>query len=189
MTYAIIQPPFELKFREMSRSDLLAYQNWFHSVMSARTLELTMAVKATPGFESWVPDFLPDSLSLLSKWFHCEVKTRSRTAAETTEIESRLTFPIDVPYDELTNRTFSLAFDIGMYFGQVVVRTLPGTRWDQPMKNRKFADYGQPVIIGLGTTPLNPVRIAVTLAYAFAANEQPEDRLRVLFDIWSKKRI
>ncbi len=49
-------------------------------------------------------------------------------------------------------------------------------------------DYGQPVIMGLGTVPLNPVRIAVTLAYAFAAKEQAGDRLRELYDVWAKKR-
>jgi hypothetical protein len=78
--------------------------------------------------------------------------------------------------------------DVGMYFGQTIVKNLPGTRWDQPVKNSKFADYGQPVIMGFGTVPLNPVRIAVTLAYAFAAKEQTGDRLRALFDVWSKKR-
>jgi hypothetical protein len=104
------------------------------------------------------------------------------------EIKSRLTFSIDVPTEELTNRTFSLAMDIGMYFGQVILQNLPGTRWDQPLKNPKFADYGQPVIIGFGRVPLNPVRIAVTLAYAFAAKEQSGERLHALFDVWSKKR-
>jgi hypothetical protein len=35
---------------------------------------------------------------------------------------------------------------------------------------------------------LNPVRIAVTLAYAFADKEQPGNRLRALYDIWTSMR-
>lgn len=188
MTYSIIQAPFDLKFREMSKKDLLAYRDWFHSVMPERTAEMAKAVKGTPGFEKWNPHFTPDSLGPLGNWFRREVETRKRTDLEMGEIKSRLAFPMDVPNEQLTNKTFSLAMDIGMYFGQVIIKNLPGTRWDQPVKNPKFADYGQPVIMGFGTVPLNPVRIAVTLAYAFAAKEQSGDRLRALFDVWSEKR-
>jgi hypothetical protein len=78
--------------------------------------------------------------------------------------------------------------DIGMYFGQVVLKNLAGTRWDQSPKNPRFVDYGQPVIMGFGIVSLNPVRIAVTLAYAFAAQERLGERLRELFDVWSEKR-
>jgi hypothetical protein len=188
MDYAIIQPPFALKFREMPKKELQAYREWFHSVMPERLAELTKAVKSTPGLQSWEPDLSPNSLGPLGGWYRDQVETRKRTAKEIGEIESRLTFPIDIPNEELTNKSFSLAMDIGMYFGQTVVKNLPGTHWDQPVKNPKFADYGQPVIMGFGTVPLNPVRIAVTLAYAFAAKEQSGDRLRALFDFWSKKR-
>jgi hypothetical protein len=188
MAYSIIQPPFELKFREMPKEDLIAYREWFHAVMPERMAELTKAVKGTAGFEDWDADLTPDSLGPLGEWFRVEVETRKRTDAEMGELKSRLTFPIDVPNEELTNRTFSLAMDIGMYFGQVILKNLPGTRWDQPVRNPKFADYGQPVIMGFGTVPLNPVRIAVTLAYAFAAKEQSGDRLRALYNVWSKKR-
>ena len=104
------------------------------------------------------------------------------------EIKGRLTFEIDVPNVELTNKTFSLAMDIGMYFGQVILKSLPGTRWGQPLRNPNSADYGQPVIMGFGRVPLNPVSIVVTLAYGFAAKKHSGDRLRALYDVWSKMR-
>ncbi len=188
MDYAIIQPPFALTFREMPKKELQAYKEWFHGVMPERLSVLARAVRGTPGFQNWEPDLNPDSLGPLGAWFRDQVETRKRTAEEIGAIESKLTFPIDVPNEDLTNRSFSLAMDVGMYFGQTIVNSLPGTRWDQPLRNAKFADYGQPVIIGFGTVPLNPVRVAVTLAYAFAAKEQSGDRLRALFEVWSKKR-
>jgi hypothetical protein len=188
MSYSIIQPPFALKFREMAKKDLVAYRDWFHAVMPERLEELSKVVRSTPGFEGWQPDYTPASLNSLGEWFRGQVEMRARTAAEVGEIRARLTFPIEVPNEELTDRSFSLAADVGMYFGQVIIQNLPGTRWDQALKNPKMADYGQPVIVGFGPVSLNPVRIAVTLAYALAAKEQTGERLRALFEVWSTKR-
>jgi hypothetical protein len=64
---------------------------------------------------------------------------------------------------------------------------VPGTRWDQIVKNPRLADYGHPVVMGRGPVPLNPVRIAVTLAEGFAAKAQPASRLRELYEVWSSK--
>jgi len=171
----------------MSKKEFVAYREWFHAVMPERTAELTNEVKSTAGFENWEANFTIDSLGPLGEWFRLGVETRKRTDAEMSEIKSRLTFPIDIPAEELTDRTFSLAMDIGMYFGQVIIKNLPGTRWDQPLKSPRLADYGHPVIMGFGKMILNPIRIAVTLAYAFAYKERSGARLRELFDIWSKK--
>jgi len=188
MSYAIIRPPFPLKFREMSKKDLVTYRDWFHAVMPERLQELTRAVNSTPEFEGWRADYTPASLDLLGEWFRRQVETRPRSAAELEKIRASLTFPIDIPNEELTERSFSLAADVGMYFGQVIIQNLPGTGWDQALKNRKMVDYGQPVIVGFGPMSLNPVGIAVTLAYGFAAKAQPGGRLRALFDVWSSKR-
>ena len=73
-----------------------------------------------------------------------------------------------------------------MYFGQVVMNNLAGTKWDQPLKNKKFADYGQPVIMGLGTVPLNPIRVIVMTAYAISRNKPA--RLRDLYDTWANMK-
>ncbi len=188
MTYAIIQPPFTLKFREMAKTALEDYRAWFFKVMPERIAELSRAVRCTAGFENWEADETPESLGKLGEWFLRQVETRKRTDEEVGDIRSRLTFPIVIPDEELTNRSFSLAMDIGMYFGKVVLKNLPGTSWDQELKSKAIADYGQPVITGFGAVPLNPVRIAVTLAYAFSAREQPGARLRELYDVWSKKK-
>ena len=185
MSYSIIQPPFTLKFHEMSRDELEPYRVWFHDVLPERLAELTKEVNRTSGFENWKPDLTPQSLGSLGEWFACQVQTRHSTSQEIEEIKSSLLFPIDVAGEELTNRTFSLAMDIGMYLGQVVHQNVAGAWWDQPLNNEKFADYGQPVIIGLAMgTPLNPVRIAVNLAYGIARKQQDGRRLRELYDIW-----
>jgi hypothetical protein len=186
MPYAIIQPPFTLKFREMTKSELKDYFSWFMKVVPERIAGLETAVRESPAYSSWSADLSPESLVKLGDWFASEVEVRTRSRNEIDEVKSRLSFPIDVPGEELTNRSFSLAMDVGMYFSQVVLKNLPGTKWDQPLKNERFADYGQPVIMGFGTVPLNPIRIVVTLAYALASGEQSGARLKALYDTWTK---
>ena len=75
-----------------------------------------------------------------------------------------------------------------MYFSQVVLKNLGGTKWDQPLRNEKFADYGQPVIMGFGSVPLNPVRLIVMLAYGIARKKQVGDRLLDLYNTWATMR-
>ena len=186
MDYEIIQPPFTLKFREMPKPDLRAYNHWFFGVMPGRITGLEEEVRRSPAQAQWRADFTPDSLETLGQWFEGQVEVRTKTEQETEDLKAKLTFPIDVAGEQLTNRTFSLAMDIGMYFGQVILKNLSGTKWDQPLRNDKFADYGQPVIMGFGSVPLNPVRIVVTTAYSVARKKPAQ--LRGLYDIWVKMR-
>lgn len=186
MTYTIIQPPFTLKFREMSKKELTHYFEWFQDILPQRLEELTKAVKQTPGFDSWQPDFTPTSLDMLGDWFVTQVETRLRTQGELHEIESRSTYPIEIPGEELTNRTFSLAMDIGMYLSQVFLKNYPKLQWDQQFGNKKYIDYGQPVLVEFGASPFNPVYMLVTLAYGVVSKKKTGKSLHELYDIWSK---
>ena len=186
MTYAIIQPPFTLKFREMSKKELKNYFAWFQDILPQRLNELTCAIHDTTGFEVWKPDFTPVSLELLGCWFVAQVETRPRTQDEIQEIASRSVLPIEIPENDLTNRTFSLAIDVGMYLSQVFLKPHQAVRWDQPLGNKNFVDYGQPVLIGFGTVPFNPVRMLVTLSYGVVSKKDSGKSLRDLYDIWAK---
>lgn len=165
MAYQIIQPPFTLRFSEMQKRDLQAYRLWVQDVLPRRIAELASAVKATPDHEGWEADETPASLDALGRWFEGQVETQK---------------------DELTVKTWSLAMDIGLYFGRVILKNVGGTWWDQPLDNKKVADYGQPVIMGCGSVPLNPVRLMVTTAYAVSANRPAQ--LRELYETWAHMR-
>jgi hypothetical protein len=184
MIYAIIEPPFTLQFRQMSKSELKAYYAWFMEVLQERVAQLLEAVHET--VPTWRADCSPGSLDALGDWFVSQVQVRPRTGDEIADLRSKLALPIEIPGEELTNRTLSLAMDIGMYFGKVVLASLPHTKWDQPLKNEKFADYGQPVIMGFGSVPLNPVRISISFAYGIARAERGGGRLRELYNTWAK---
>jgi hypothetical protein len=186
MPYATIQPPFTLKLREMPKKELHRYCHWFMDVLPQRIGELAAAVRETPGFESWQPDCTPASLDALGQWFAEQVETRSRTQGERQAINDRLVFQMDIPAEELTNRTFSLAMDIGMYFSQVLMKNYPSLKWEQPLGNKRFADYGQPCLVGFGPVSPNPVRIGHVFAHGLADKTYTGKRLREVYDYWAK---
>lgn len=186
MPYTLFRLPFSVPFREMSKQQLDAYVVWFHRVLPGRVAELADAIRSTPSYENWNPDASLESLDVLGRWFESQVETRKKTPEEIEEIRARLTFPIDIPEDQLTNRTFSLATDIGLYFSQVVLKNLPGTRWDQSRKDRRDVDYGQPVLVDFAWGPLNPVSLIEVVARKIARGEPA--RLRELYDIWAENR-
>lgn len=185
--YQIIQTPFTLQFCEMSKKELRDYNEWFHRIMPDRIEILASEIKSTSSYEKWKPDFSPDSLELVGEWFLAHVETRPRTQTEINNIQSRSSFSINVPEEELTNQTFSLAMDIGMYLSQVILKNHPSLRWSQPFGNKKSVDYGQPVLIDFGGMAFNPVHLMVTLAYGFSRKSKTGRRLRELYDYWSKQ--
>lgn len=189
MNYPTVQPPFTLAFREMSKNELKAYNEWFHKVMPERIQVLTAAVKSTSGYEHWAADMSPESLEVLGDWFLAQVETRQRSQAEIQGIQNRSEFPINVSGDELTNKTFSLAMDVGMYMSQVFLKNRHSLQWSQPFGNKKFIDYGQPVLTGFGAVPFNPVRMMVTLAYGLVSGSKTGKSLRELYTIWSNLAI
>lgn len=183
--YNTIKPPFTLKFPQMSKEELKEYGRWFHQIMPQRIAELTKVVQSSPDFGDWRPSFTPASLSVLGRWFAIQVDTRTRTQEE--QLERRSPYPIERSDWELTDRTFSLAVDVGMYLSQVLLRDYPSLKWDQPTGSKKFIDYGQPILIGFaGDVPLNPIHIVIMLAYGIAQKMKTGKALRDIYDIWSK---
>ena len=79
-------------------------------------------VKRTLGFESWEPNPTPD----LGKWFEQQVEVRPLTEEKKTSRPPRIT----EPNYELTNRTFPLAMDIGMYLSQVIRKSRIDVQWE-----------------------------------------------------------
>jgi len=186
--YTVIRPPFPLVFRERHVEELKEYNEWFHAIMPERIAMLAKAVKRVRKFKSWKPDETVSSLDTLGAWFEGQVETRPHTPAELEELDRMFPGGYEkwgVDDWTLTNRTFSLAIDIGMYFGRVFLKNVSSTWWTQVLKDRRNADFGQPVIMGLGPVPLNPIDVATVTAYRIAKGQSAQ--LRELYEIWLKK--
>ena len=77
--------------------------------------------------------------------------------------------------------------DVAMYLAQTLVQKFPTLKWGQVFNNKKFADYGQPLLFGFGSVPLNPVAIVITLAQAIVSKKQTGKRLLELYNYWSDR--
>jgi hypothetical protein len=193
MTYKPVDPPFELTFEEMSQKELRAYFDWFLGSLSAREKELEAEVRRTPGFETWTADRTPASLNALGEWFAGQVEERPFTEEEMAKgrasVPEKASFLLDeLPTTTPTFRTLSLAFDVGAYLGQVLLKNSEGTSWQQVRSGRSYHDYGQPVIVGLGKVRCSPLLLVMTLAYGIADGEKTGASLRDLYDIRAGKR-
>ena len=186
MTYTMAEPPFSVGFPSMTKQQLKEFFVWFQDVIPERLDVLIKAVHETPGFESWDPDFSPESLDGLGNWFAGEVETRQRSADEMAAIESTLKFPIEISTDELTLRTFSIALDIGIYLSQVFMKNYPNLEWFVDLRNKRHADYGRPALKGFRVCQFNPVRVAIVIAYGLADKSKDGSRLRDLYEVWRK---
>jgi hypothetical protein len=179
MPYELIQPPFTSPFAEMSKKELTAYFDWFMEYMPIR-IEL---LRKLPDNGKIDLNFDPESLHALGRWFAAQVETRPKAQKELDKV------PVWVKAAdcELTDRTFSLAMDVGFYFAEVMKRKFPQLTWSQNKTARRFIDYGQPILLGFGKVPMNPVRLLVVLAYGISQNRVDGKRLFELYDIWSGK--
>ncbi|MBC7251337.1 MAG: hypothetical protein H5T62_13750 [Anaerolineae bacterium] len=188
MEYEVIQPPFTLEFRNMSREEAIRYFNWFMEQIPIRIRVLERAVQSTAGYEDWQADYTPASLEKLGQWFCEHVATRKRTEEEKETIYSKAPEwfrSVEIEDWELTNQTFSLAIDIGMYLSRVLEKNCPGLRWVMVKKPRSDADFQQPVLVGVGKPVFNPIAILVTYAYGIARRSKGPERLKELYDIWA----
>jgi len=188
MKYEIIQPPFTLRFRAMSRKEATDYFTWFMEQIPVRITMLEQAVQSTAKYGDWRADFTPESLERLGQWFHEHVITRERTDEEKETIYG--TAPewfrsVEIPDWELTNQAFSLAMDIGMYFSRVLEKNVLGLKWKMVKKPKNDIDFQQPVIAGSGRRELNPIRIMIVYAYSLADDTRGPERLKGLYYIWA----
>jgi hypothetical protein len=83
----------------------------------------------------------------------------------------------------LSDRTFSLAIDIGMYMSQVLLKNVKGLKWQHTTKGSKnWIDYGQPVLASTGWFVFNPVQQLVVVAYGFVKGTNTSSRLREIYE-------
>jgi hypothetical protein len=173
----------------MSARELDAYGKWFLSVLPERIRVLTAAVRATPGFESWVGEASPESLNALGEWFASAVSVRPRTDKEEENIYAAAPVwfrEVTIPGIELTDVSFSIAFDVGLYLSTVFQNEFPHVRWRMQRGRKADVDYGQMVLEGFGRMYFNPVRMMVTLAYGLADRSKSAKRLREIYEIWGE---
>jgi hypothetical protein len=174
-----------LHYTDLTKSELREYYARFLDALGERTLLLTNLVRSDDDYASWTADLTPGSLDTLHLWFVRNVQTRPKTPAEIYADELKTPPGIPIPPITLTDMTFSLASDIGMYAARMMTSLYPHLRWKLPLGSKSFIDYGQPVLEGFrGNVLLNPVRISTVVAWKIAYGEARPFQLRETFEVW-----
>jgi hypothetical protein len=187
--YELIRFPILLTFKEIGKKELGAYYAWFMSILSDRLEILRNTVNATGGFEDWQSDYSPDSLNKLGHWFANNVQTRQRSKEEKAEIYRKAPpwfQEVKIEDKELTDETFSLAVDVGIYLSQVFLRNNKTLFWGQHLARKDDVDYGHAVLLGFGKLFFSPLRMTVALAYGIVYKRRTAEGLRELYDTWVK---
>jgi hypothetical protein len=146
-------------------------------------------VKSTPGFENWNPNYSAESLSMLGDWFTEKIKKNGVTQDKTGKIENTIDNLVETTSCDFTDETRSLAVYVGMYYGQVMLENNSALKWEQQLGNKNLADFGQPVVTGLGVIPINPVRVVNSIASGILNETKTGKQLRQSYDYWRKLRI
>jgi hypothetical protein len=182
MAYELSKPLSRPASLEMSKSQLKTYFDRFVAAIPERGLVLRQELRLS---RPWAANYSPKSLPALGDWFGKSISTRLRTPREKREIEARLRFPVEILDWDLSERGYSLAMDVGMYFGEVLRRNHRGSDW--VLHLRKTNNFGQPVLSGFAVA-LNPIQLMVVLARQLAegAVRGGRERLRALYEHWSE---
>ncbi|MFN0010707.1 MAG: hypothetical protein ACKVS8_03585 [Phycisphaerales bacterium] len=115
---------------------------------------LAQYIRATPGFESWQPDFTTRSMKPLGPWALTVCKTRPGTQADACppSLSDKLSPAIQADLRDMNSgppewvyvdeeHAFSVFFDIGAYMGEAIRLRVPGLHWGCDLEYRRDYSY------------------------------------------------
>ena len=173
----------------MGRANAKQYFEWFQEQIPIRITVVQEYIKSFPNYHDWEANLTPISLEVLGSWFIDRITTRLRSKDEIDSIY--VNAPgwfknLEVPEYDLSIMTESLCIDMGMYLSQVIVHKNEKLHWEMITRPKRHIDYHQPVLLGQGKVPCNPVRLVRVYAYKIANGNLQKEGLKELYEIWSK---
>jgi hypothetical protein len=187
MKYIPPRPPISRPPGELSRPEARRFFDWYKEQIAFRNEQLFQVVTFDRGYSDWTNDFSPESLNALASWYEKNVRTRKRTETEREAIyQSAPAWFRHVEVDDwvLTDRTFSYAFDVGIYFGEVLKKSIDGMDWELKVNAPSAVDYHLPILHCEGSLDCCPYHLMKMYAYGIARKTQGSERLRELYAIW-----
>ena len=205
MSYSLMIAPFDFAnhdriaarqffdnyaFFELTPKQAKEYFLWYTSEIPNRIALLWEYIKQErPEAEPF--DYSPESLIPLWEWYETKIEQVPMTAKE---IESRVRiFPkyleseIRKNTKKFTDETLSLALDISIYLGEVVVKNHPHLRWNYRTRPKREISVYRPVIDGLNyKMTLDSSRI-VFVQMLTSVKEQNKNHLYVIYRHWERK--
>ena len=135
--------PEEDHFGEWEKADVKAFGKWFMEEKGNRIRLLTDEIHRDPEFVDWQPDFTPDSLKVLNRWFERHIEWEPMPEDEFRKFVERYKGMANCKNKWITKKSESLVFDVSIYFGEVLLHELGDREWEQITKgSTRNYDYG-----------------------------------------------
>lgn len=132
----------------MSLEDVQNYFDWFMAIKDDRLKLFSQQV-----FESGHVELSADKLQAIQYFFKDHLAVRKRTPEEVERERSKLPKDLQkihqVPDYEIIEPTYSIMFDAGIYYGELLRKEVPGVDWAIE-KDKKMVHYGKPVLVKKG---------------------------------------
>ncbi len=185
--YEKIRLPVKSHLREMSNEESKLFLDWMLGNQYKRIEILVSYINATSD-KYFGANFSPESLKPLGEWFVKMIEVRPKTEEEIKgeKVKKPEWLQYQIGDKELTEKTYSLIFDIAFYFSQVFLRNHPQIAWKIHNGGKTDIDYNQPVLVGFDKTHLNPIRIIDVATRGMRSGKHSGNRLHELYDVWKK---
>ena len=180
--------PFGFDFDNQDLRQLRAHEKWFFENKELRLTELQNAYHA---FCGEYLDYTPESLKGLGVFFLNAIVPEKRTAEEYAEL--RAMYPPEIPIDDYrpTNQSKSLMVDVGIYFGEVMIRNHKNMEWKQYItKNKRDIERGYMVIVinsNKYMSWLNPIWVVNVMGSKVLDKTFPVNGIFNLYNIYCEK--
>ena len=182
MSYKIINNlPIDFCYNDYDRKSLKGFSDWFFNNKSERIAILVEELNSD--HQCWSPDYTRTSLDLLAKWLSRNIEKVPLTASQYRK--KRLITPsyIDIQEWRLSDSSLSRIFDVGVYFGEMMIYHHHELKWEQYLKNKKNNDYGH-MIINMGNISMNPIWLVYIQALKIVNGIYSETCLSDLYETW-----
>ncbi len=196
MKYQLNNPEYlhRFDFATSTHQDAKNYFSWYIAQIPLRCPILEAAIQTTNQiFANWQANYTAESLKLLGKWFYQAAKWEptSEEFRQNYLKKAQVNLPehlwsiIETPKFVLTQQTWSLIIDLGMYFGETLRQNTANVKWHLWTKGgKKDADYHQPILVNSALKrTCNPQRLMRVMALHFCERTQSPERLYELFEL------
>ncbi len=182
MSYKILEIPENLEkpYSEMSKAGALAFFEWLNQNAQVRIAELDSLLKSSG--ENVLLDFSPESLVPLGYWLKKVLMIREKTDEEirtlVDSVPDWLKETVKTQDKELTEQSLSIAFDLAIYFSQVLIKADDRIKWNMHTKASKLdANRNQLVLTTGNKLDVNPIQSMKVICYQIATGKEKTDAL------------
>lgn len=172
-------------FFELAPKKAEEYFSWYQGEIPGRIAMLWGYMKRErPETEPF--DYSPESLIPLWDWYETKIKQVPKSQKEIDYEVSRYPEWMEENVRKITmkftDETLSLALDISIYLGEVVIRNYPNLRWGHFTRPKREISANRPVILGLkGKGEYFPPSSTVFVCMIKSSKKQDRNRIYDLY--------